>query len=918
MSEINVGSSQGEKRKWFDFNRIKDKLVLIVIVIIGILSLITMVVSFQNIRTRAVLDNISALRIPVPIVTADILSGANRVSASQRAYMMTGDDKYKEERLQVWREQIKPAATKLNDLKEIMKVPEHREIVDKTIEQLNYYEKLQEEIDIFFERELKDFDLSLVGSDSSSLANLANRVEAKNRLDQELDTLVAGEASRARKVLRAIITPLNQAQEELLMNDNITVNGRIASSTRLMLITSIIGVVLIVVFAVLLFKSLTKSIQRPTELLIAMSEGKISDQENYSKDELNDIFQATNLLSANMITASNFALNIGEGNFDYSFEPAGEDDQLGNSLVQMRDKLQVVAADDKKRSWVSEGLAKFADILRGDASDIKEFGSTIISELVKYTSANQGSIFVVNSEDEEEFLNLVGCYAWDRRKFIDKKIGRGEGLIGQAWLEEENIYLEEMPEDFIQIKSGLGGANPNAVLITPIKTDNTIEGIIELAFFHRLEPYHIDFIEKLCANIAATMSSVKINQKTQNLLEQSQQQSEELRAQEEEMRQNMEELTATQEEMSRKDVERMGQLNAINNSMATIEFDVEGNIITANTKFLGVMGYSLDEVQGKHHRIFVDQNYASSEDYEKFWQALKNGVSQVGEVKRFSKNGREVWLNASYTPVLDKANRTQKIIKFSSDITVEKLKSIEFEGQMRAINKTLASIEFELDGTIITANSAFLDAMGYSLSEIKGKHHRIFVDTVFGNSVEYQQFWLELGRGRHQSGEFKRFDKDGNPVWLNANYTPIATPDGEVYKVVKFARDITEEKVKSLEFEGQISAINNTMASIEFELDGTILKANDIFLEAMGYSLAEIKGKHHSMFVTKEYAESQDYKNFWISLGEGISQTGEFMRLRKDKTRIKLMANYTPILDDGDKPFKIIKFAQIISEAQAV
>ena len=188
MSEINVGSSPAERRKWFDFNRIKDKLVLIVVIIIGILALITTVVSFQNVKTRAVLDNISALRIPVPIVTADILSGANRVSASQRAYMMTGDKKYKEERLHVWREQIRPAAIKLNELKKIMKVAEHREIVDHTIEQLNYYEKLQDEIDTFFERELKDFDLTLVGSDSISLVNLASKVEIKNKLDQEQDT----------------------------------------------------------------------------------------------------------------------------------------------------------------------------------------------------------------------------------------------------------------------------------------------------------------------------------------------------------------------------------------------------------------------------------------------------------------------------------------------------------------------------------------------------------------------------------------------------------------------------------------------------------------------------------------------------------------------------------------------------------
>ncbi len=907
-------TTQKKKSKLFDFNRIKDKLVAIVAITLIILAVITSVVTYQNSKTEEILDNISDLRIPVPILTADILSGANRVSASQRAYMMTGDEKYKQERLDVWRHQINPSAEKLIQLKSIMKVEEHRQIVDKTIEQLVSYELLQDEIDIFFENKLKGFVLDANGNDSLSLATLAERVQLRNKLDKDLDSLVAGDASRARKSLRAIITPLNQAQEELLVGDNNTVNSRIQASTQILIITSILGLILIIAFSVLLFKSLTKSIRSPTELLTAMSKGTINNEKRYSKDELNDIFMATNSLSENMIKASDFALNIGEGNFEHHFQPAGTDDTLGNSLIQMRDKLQVVSEEDKKRNWSTEGLAKFADILRNDASDIETLSNTIISELVKYCSANQGSIFVVDANGDQEVMNLAGCYAWDRKKYIDKQITRGEGLIGQAWLERENIYLEEVPDNFIRIRSGLGNANPTSVLITPIKTDKAIEGVLELAFFHKLESHHFDFIEKLCTNIAATLSSTKINERTQNLLEQSQQQAEELRAQEEEMRQNMEELTATQEEMDRKDVERTGQINAINSSMATIEFDVEGYITTANARFLEVMGYNLDEIQGKHHKIFVDHKYAGSPDYKEFWRALKNGIAQTGEVKRFSKTAKVVWLNASYTPVLDRANRTQKIIKFAIDITDEKLRSIEYEGQMTAINKTLASIEFNLDGAIITANNVFLEAMGYPLAEIKGKHHKIFVDGVFANSDEYKQFWSDLSKGLPQSGEFKRLDKNGRPVWLNANYTPIMTPDGKVYKVVKFAQVTTNEKNKSLNFQGQINAINNTIAAIEFDLNGIILEANELFLKTMRYTLEEVQGHHHSIFVDKSYAESKSYNEFWEALGQGHSQTGEFKRFDKLGNPVWLSASYTPIMNSEGKVFKIIKFAHNVTE----
>ncbi|MEM7107770.1 MAG: PAS domain S-box protein [Bacteroidota bacterium] len=906
-------SPKKSKSKRIDFNRIKDKLVSIVVITLTILTLIASVVIYQNAKTKQILDNISTLRIPVPILTADIMSGANRVSASQRAYMMTGEDKYKQDRLSVWREQINPAAEELTRLKQYMRLEEHRNIVDETVAKLQFYEGLQDEIDVFFEQELKSLTLVVNSMDSANLLLLADKVQRQIELDAQLNTLVAGDASRARSNLRKIIRPLNKAQEDLLKQDNAMVTSRINTSNTIMIFASIIAVFLIVLLSILLLKSLNRSISKPTELLTMMSKGLLPEGESHSKDELNDIFQATNLLSKNIRNASEFALDIGNGNFEQPFEAASQDDKLGNSLIQMRDRLSEVAESDKKRNWVSEGLTRFADILRSDASDLNVLSNTIISELVKYCNANQGSIFIVNTDGDEEFLELTGCYAWDRRKYIEKQISKGEGLLGQAWLEGENIYLEEIPDDFIQIRSGLGAANPTAVLIVPIKTDQAIEGVLELAFFHKLESHHLDFIEKLCTNIAATLSSAKINQRTQNLLEQSQQQAEELRAQEEEMRQNMEELTATQEEMNRKDVERMGQLNAIDNSMATVEFDVEGQIVTANSKFLAAMGYSLDEIQGRHHRIFVDQQYANSQEYQEFWQLLKNGISINEEVKRFDKNGHLIWLNAHYSPVLDHANKTQKIIEFSTDITKEKLKSIEFEGQMKAINKTLSSIEFELDGTIIKANNVFLEAMGYSLAEIEGKHHRVFVEDVFAQSDEYNLFWSELSRGIPQRGVFKRFDKNGNPVWFSANYTPITTPDGEVYKVVNYAQVMTDEKNKSLNFQGQMEAINNTMAAIEFDVSGMILNANELFLKTMRYTLEEVQGYHHSIFVDKAYSESRTYKEFWKMLGEGQAQTGEFKHFDKLGNPVWLSANYTPIENAEGKVYKILKLAHDVT-----
>ncbi len=238
--------------------------------------------------------------------------------------------------------------------------------------------------------------------------------------------------------------------------------------------------------------------------------------------------------------------------------------------------------------------------------------------------------------------------------------------------------------------------------------------------------------------------------------------------------------------------------------------------------------------------------------------------------------------------------------------------SANFEGQVAAINKTQAVIEFELDGTIITANDNFLDAMGYSLDEIQGKHHSIFVTTEFRQSAEYRTFWEQLNRGKHQAGEFNRIGKGGREVRLLASYTPILI-DGQPVKVVKFATDITEQTLRNADFEGQIAAINRTQAVIEFNMDGTIITANDSFLSAIGYTLGECEGKHHSMFVDPEYARSAEYHEFWERLNRGEHQAGEFQRIGKGGQAVWLQASSTPILIDG-QPVKVVKYATDVSD----
>ena len=235
---------------------------------------------------------------------------------------------------------------------------------------------------------------------------------------------------------------------------------------------------------------------------------------------------------------------------------------------------------------------------------------------------------------------------------------------------------------------------------------------------------------------------------------------------------------------------------ALDRVQAIIEFELDGTVVSANENFLHLFGYDVNEVIGKHHRMFCDPAYVESDAYAEFWEKLGRGEFHTAEFKRLTKGGGEIWLQASYNPVCDKDGKPVRVVKFATDVTASKLQIAEYEGKIRAIERAQAVIEFELDGTVITANENFLRIFGYKLDEVVGKHHRIFCDPGYAESLEYARFWQKLGRGEYEADEFKRITKDGAEVWLQASYNPIFDMEGRPLKVVKFASDITVEVQK--------------------------------------------------------------------------------------------------------------------------
>jgi len=484
--------------------------------------------------------------------------------------------------------------------------------------------------------------------------------------------------------------------------------------------------------------------------------------------------------------------------------------------------------------------------------------------------------------------------------------------------------------------------------------------------------------------------------------------------------------------------ELTAKLEALDKSQAVIEFNMDGTIITANQNFLATLGYTLDEIQGKHHSMFVENAYKNSNEYSEFWAKLNRGIYQAAEYKRIGKAGKEVWIQASYNPILNAKGKPFKVVKYATDTTKQKIQNADYAGQIEAIGKSQAMIEFQMDGTIINANQNFLSTFGYALDEVQGKHHSMFIEPAYKNSIEYKQFWDSLNRGEYQTAEYKRIGKGGKEVWIQASYNPIMDLNGKPFKVVKYATDITSEVAKRLEIEllsmvanetdnsvvitdkdqkieyvnpgftkvtgytfeevrgkkpgdflqgpltdpktkqeireaihaqkplyceilnynkkgssywvslainpvfnkdgklerfisiqsdvtatkqkalessMQLDAISRTQAVIEFNMDGTVITANKNFLTLMGYTLDEIKGRHHSLFVDSDHASSVEYRQFWETLNRGQYIQGEFKRKTKDGRVVYIQASYNAINDLSGKPLKIVKYASDYTSA---
>jgi PAS domain S-box-containing protein len=599
--------------------------------------------------------------------------------------------------------------------------------------------------------------------------------------------------------------------------------------------------------------------------------------------------------------------------FDEEFFFPDKDSDFTRALNDLREHLKnrmeeenLRKLEDSRRNWMTTGMARFSEMLRINTDDIEEYTFTIISNLVKYLDANQGGFFLVEEKNGTgKYFDLKACYAYNRKKFADKQIEWGEGLIGACALERQTVYLTDIPDSYLTITSGLGQTNPKYLLILPLISQEEVMGVIELASFRELKEYEIHFMEDVADSIATSLSGVKNNIRTARLLKESQEQAEILAQQEEKMRQSMEELRYIQEQAAKQAEKFISFTNSVNHTLIRAEYDVNGHLLYANTKFLSKLGYSgNNEVEGKHISIFI--NDKDREWFDKIWERLSSGGKHYeGYMKHVTRQAQDLWTMATYTCIRRDDGSVDRILFLAIDTTEQKKQSLDYEGQIEAINRLNMKAEFAPDGKFINCNNLFLDTFKYSRKELEGMTVFDFIDKK--DLENFTEIWENVARGIPFQGQVKGFTKYEDDKWFRASYTSVNDMYGEVAKIVYIATDITNEKFMEMESQKQTDQLRIHEEKIKlatFELKKKLeqsrleLKMEYEFIEKERNRLNKILDNLNEIVLTINQEGHIHYINrageqFWnVNRNEILGQPGNKLFRRKVKKPDDFILNF--------------------------
>jgi len=852
-----------------------------------------------------------------------------------------GEQSNKEERNIIWEDKILPLQDSLKQFSKSWESLEARMIFASIETNLFELRRVQEKTEKLADNTL-EYD---------SLNNKIKTIDGKITDNPILNPFKSfDETLSLIKALDKDIADLASIQQKVRFQK---INVEVAQSLTVFVWIEIIIVVLALLVAFLLssflIRSLKRSVKSIRHYLDEFSLGNVPWVHISYENEIMALTDNLTTFAKNLQKITDFATEVGKGNFESDISVFKNKGDIGASLAELRSGLAQVAIEDKQRNWINEGIALFSNILRN--TDSQKTYDEFIANLVRYVEANQGSIFVVQGTDKNAILELKAIYAYDRKRFVNKSIKMGQGLVGQTWQDKDLVYLEEVPDNFVQINSGFGEAPPKSILIVPIMMNEEYLGAIELASFKKFEQYQIEFVQRTAEILVSLVSAIKKTEETEVLLQESQDKAELMKAQEEELKLTVEQLETTQQQIVQNQIELKGQKQALDQILITVEFDMNGRILSANDIFLQAMKYeNLDSVVGLPHEVLIPPQDRVSEKYINLWKNLKKGLGFTGEVKRITKEGLEVWLSATYTVVKDEEGNFLKVIKIANEITQEKQRNLDFARQLEAINRANAIVEFDINGYIKTANNLYLKMVGYTLEELRGKHHRLLIPEEEKALKEEAVLWRRIQRGETMTGDFRRQPKDGKDIWLYGSYNVILDMNNNPYKVVKFAHDITasvelekqknaltkekqiltqrtqelnvnlrknKEKIENLqtqykeaylEQKNYLNIINQNFLRVEFTPRGTVRDCTKSFAQVLEYEeISDLIGFDKNRIFD---FGTEDIDKVWGNMIKKMeSKQATFTLITKTNGRIELKGSLNPIQDIDKNLSKLILVA---------
>ena len=633
------------------------------------------------------------------------------------------------------------------------------------------------------------------------------------RIDQKLGIYMGGGLATELKLLNLqIINQLTSLRSEFSGYSSHRIK---TSLNRFYWFIGLSGLA-IVFWIIYLAFYVVKSLDKLQESLNNLSHGVLpNNQLKFFTSEFSLLAENIHSISLELAKKTEYSKQIAAGNPPVDGSPFSPQDELGNALFSLHEKLkhdqeehEKLWEEQLKRNWHYEGLDLFGKLLRSEKESVEELSFILIRELAKYLGASHCSLFLLNEENTgNPQYDLIASLAFDRRKYLNKTILPGEGLTGTCVNEKETIYLTELPEDYIKIKSGLGESSPRTLLIVPLKLKNNVYGILELASFNRLSPHEISFVEELALNMAAALQDLKNSVNTANSLDNFQKQLSERLRQEEKIYQNIFELEQKLEASRHKEVEISGILNAVYASSLVAEYSLNGRISSINHKFARLLEITPGELIGKHLSEFTEtEKY--SEEYRKLWQDVRKGEIRTQVEKFRSMKGREIWLYQTFTPIADNEGNITRILNIALDITQTRVQQESLEKQTveiavknqemktltQAVNESMIKCEISPEGIIEEANSNYLYATGLGSRELTGKNLRLFLRE--SEKEQFDTIMNQVLKAQSYSGVVKRTKPTGEEVWLMSSFTPVTDETGRVRKIYFLAQDITEKKLR--------------------------------------------------------------------------------------------------------------------------